>query len=295
MIPSATWPGGSLRGMPRRQRSTVAGRIDVTAMLLRDRRVTIRVYLPADYEWAQRDYPVVYMFDGHNLFDRTTSTYDKEWRVDETMEQLPTEQAAIVVGIDAPQDKYERFAMYTISDWQYRKRPDTRLLKRISGYGEQTAAFLMEQVKPYIERTYRAARDRERVGIAGSSMGGCMSLYVGARYQQQVSKVLAFSPVAMDFPMRGFELRDVVVRAGAPLPQRIYLDMGERERLDFCGPGELLDHLEELRLVVGEAGHTDVLARRIEGARHDERAWGRRFPEAYLWAFFAVQPRQVPG
>jgi predicted alpha/beta superfamily hydrolase len=274
--------------MARRQRSTVAGRIDVTAMLLRDRRVTVRIYLPADYEWTDRQYRVVYMFDGHNLFDRTTSTYDKEWRVDETMEWLHadgTEEAAIVVGIDAPQAKYERFAMYTISDWEYRQRPDSRLLKRIHGYGDETAEFLVGSVKRYVERTYRASRRREDVAVAGSSMGGYMALYVGARYQPQVSKVLAFSPVAMDFPMRGYELRDVVVRAGVQQPQRIYLDMGDREKLDFCGSAELVDHLEELRLTVREAGHTEVLARLIPGARHDERAWGGRFLDAYRWAF----------
>ena len=123
--------------MPRRQRSTIAGRVDVTAMLLRDRRVTIRTYVPADYEWTDRDYRVVYMFDGHNLFDRTTSTYDKEWRIDEYMQTLGSGgcEPAIVVGIDAPQNRYERFAMYTISDWEYRKRPDSRLLQRIRGFG----------------------------------------------------------------------------------------------------------------------------------------------------------------
>ncbi len=274
--------------MARRHRSTIAGRIDVTSLLLRDRRVTVRIYLPADYEWTRRHYRVVYMFDGHNLFDRTTSTYDKEWRIDETMQWLQTAQAgepAIVVGIDAPQNKYERFAMYTISDWEYRTRPDARLLKRIGGYGDETAAFLMGPVKDLVERTYRASRDRRDVAVAGSSMGGYMALYVGSQYQRQVSKVLAFSPVALDAPMRGYELRDAVVAAGARPTQHIYLDMGDRERLDFCGRQVLLDHLEELRLTVQEAGHRHVLARVIAGARHDERAWGTRFLEAYQWAF----------
>ena len=274
--------------MARRQRSTIAGRVDVTSLLLRDRRVTVRTYLPADYEWTDRDYRVVYMFDGHNLFDRTTSTYDKEWRIDESMEWLQTSgeaEPAIVVGIDAPQNKYERFAMYTISDWEYRTRPDARLLKRISGYGEQTAAFLMGPVKDLVEGTYRASPDRRDVAVAGSSMGGYMALYVGSQYQRQVSKVLAFSPVALDTPMRGFELRDAVVAAGARPAQRIYLDMGDRERVDFCGSQVLLDHLEELRLTVQEAGHRQVLARVVPGARHDERAWGARFLDAYRWAF----------
>jgi len=262
-------------------------------MLLRDRRVTVRIYLPADYEWSGRRYPVVYMFDGHNLFDRTTSTYDKEWRIDETMQWLHSDgggQPAVVVGIDAPQNKYDRFAMYSIGQWEYRKRPDARLLKRIRGFGDQTADFLMGTVKRYVEQTYRVSTEREDVGVAGSSMGGYMSLYVGARHQEQVAKVMAFSPVAMDFPMRGYLLRDVLVRAGAHHPQRVYLDMGDREKLEFCGPQELVDHLEELRLTMTEAGHTQLLARVVPGDRHDERAWGRRFPQAYRWAFFGEEP-----
>ncbi|MBK9435403.1 MAG: alpha/beta hydrolase fold domain-containing protein [Micrococcales bacterium] len=272
----------------RRQRSTIAGRIDVTSMLLRDRRITVRIYVPADYEWSAREYPVLYMFDGHNLFDRTTSTYGKEWRVDETMQSLG--RPAIVVGIDAPQNRYERYAMYTVSDWEYRARSSGRLLKRIRGYGDETAAFLIEQVKPYVEATYRAASDREQVGVAGSSMGGYMSLVVGTRYQDRVSRVLAFSPVALDEPMRGFELREAIVGAGAPVAQRYYLDMGDRERLDYVrNPQELVDNLEGLRSALVHAGHRDVLARIVPGGRHDERAWARRFPEAYLWAFFGVE------
>ena len=279
--------------MARRQRSTVAGRIDVTSMLLRDRRVTVRIYLPADYEWSVRDHRVVYMFDGHNLFDRTTSTYNKEWRVDEFMETLAVEgvhEPAIVVGIDAPQNRYDRFAMYSIGDWEYRRRPDTRRLQRIHGFGDETADFLMRTVKRYVERTYRASRDRDRIAVAGSSMGGYMALYVGSRFQKQVSKVMAFSPVLMDFPMRGYLLRDEIVRAGAAQPMRIYADMGDREVLDFCGSRELQDHLDEVRLTLEQAGHTQLRSRVVPGDRHDERAWARRFPGAYLWVFDDVEP-----
>jgi enterochelin esterase-like enzyme len=179
--------------------------------------------------------------------------------------------------------------MYSVGEWDYRKVPDGRRLRHIRGYGDETAAFLLEQVKPYVESTYRAATDRDLVGVAGSSMGGYMSLYVAARYPQLVGACLAFSPVVMDFPMRGYALRDFIIRAGRT-DQRFYLDMGDREKLDFCGPPELVDHLEELRLMLREAGHTEVLTRLIPGGRHDERAWSYRFLDAYLWAFFGVEP-----
>lgn len=273
-------------------RSTVSGRVDVTSMLLRGERVGVRTYLPPDYETADRQYPVLYMFDGHNLFDRCTSTYGKEWRVDETMQRLHREgrwSPAIVAGIDAPADQTLRCAMYSLGEWDYRRRPDRRVQAHIDGYGEQTAAFLMERVKPYVEKVYGAPDTPEMVGVSGSSMGGYMTLYTAAAYPQLVSKAMAFSPAALDFPMRGDRLRDHVLAAGSEHPQRFYIDMGGRERLEYAGPAKLMRHLRDVHDTLVAAGHTDLLVRRFPRDRHDEWAWARRFGPAYLWAFFGVQ------
>lgn len=276
-----------------RTRSSIAGRVDVTTMMLRDQRITVRIYIPADYERTDHEYPVLYMFDAHNLFDRTTSTYDKEWGVDETMEWIGADTEytpAIVAAIDAPQTRYERFAMYSLGQWDFRTEPGARRLKAIEGYGDQTAEFLMKKVKRHVERTYRASRDRDQVGVGGSSMGGYMSLYIAARYPQLVSKVIAFSPVLLDFPLRGDELREYIVRAGADLPQRFYLEMGDRERIDFANARQLVDHFDEVTMMLEQAGHREVFARIIPGGRHDERHWAKQFPGAFLWTFYRVEP-----
>jgi len=276
-----------------RTRSTIAGRVDVTSMMLRDRRVAVRTYVPTGYEATSVEYPVLYMFDGHNLFDRTTSTYDKEWRVDETMEWIAQDTGhlpAVVVGIDAPQSRYDRYAMYSVGSWEFRTSPMGRLLKRISAYGDETAEFLFHTVKPYIESTYRVATDRDRVGIAGSSMGGYMSLFCASTYPQLVSKVIALSPVLLDFPMRGWELREQIRHMGAPMPQRFFIEMGDRERLDYASSAQLVEHLEQVHLTLADAGHSEVFARVIPRGRHDERWWAKQFPGAFLWTFYGVQP-----
>ena len=265
----------------------------MTAMLLHDRRVTVRTYLPADYEWSGRDYRVLYMFDAHNLFDVRTSTYNQEWCIDETMESLSARglEPAIVVGIDAPDDRFSRYAAYSIGDWGYRARPDGRVVRRIHGDGEATAAFLLQQVKPATEQRYRVRTDRDGVGVSGSSMGGYMSLYCAARYPDLVSKVIAMSPVALDHPMEGWRLREFLTGAGATLPQRIWIDMGDDENLDYItSPQDLVDSLYVMRDTLVAAGHREVVAHVMAGAKHDERSWASRFEQAYRWAFDGVEP-----
>lgn len=264
------------------------GRIDVTSMLLHDRRTAVRTYLPADYEWSDREYRVIYMFDGHNLFDVRTSTYNQEWRIDETMESLSQRglEPAVVVGIDAPFDKFQRYTMYSVGPWEYRKSRDGRLIRRIEGDGRATAAFLFEEVKPAIEQRYRVRRDRDGVGVGGSSMGGYMSLYCAASYPESVSRVIAMSPAVLDHPMRGDVLREFLVASGAPLPQRIWIDMGDSEELAYVrSPDELVAALWQVRDALSAAGHTAISAKVIEGGAHNERSWAARFEQAYRWAF----------
>jgi len=280
-----------------RTRSSIAGRVDVTALLFEGRRVTVRVYLPPDYEGGRRRYPVLYMFDGHNLFDRTTSTYNKEWRVDETMEWIAAETThspAIVVGIDAPQTRHERFAMYSLGQWDLRNSSRGRRQGRIVGYGERTAQFLLGDVKAYIERVYRASPDRDEVGVGGSSMGAYMALYCATVSPHLVSKVIALSPVLLDFPMRGDRMRGLIAANKASRSQRYFLQMGDRERLDYASPTQLVDHLWQVRDALAGAGHRELYARVIPRGRHDEHSWAKQFPGAYLWAFHGVEPEPWP-
>lgn len=272
--------------MSHRQRSTTVGRVDTT-MLLRDgARRTVRTYLPADYEWTSARYPVLYMFDGHNLFDVVTSTFEKEWQIDKTLEELQRTgrtSGAIVVGVDAPEDKFERYAEYTAWDWNWPGDPN----RRIEAQGELTADFLVSTVKPHIEATYRVTSERGRTAISGSSMGGYMSIFMAARNPEIFGSVAAFSPVTLQFPMEGDRLRDYCAARLPQVPEaiRFYLDMGGDEHLDYSShPGELVANMEEMAACLAGTGH-EVLRRVIPGAVHDEQAWAARFGEVFLWLF----------
>jgi predicted alpha/beta superfamily hydrolase len=265
-------------------RSTISGRVDVTHLMRGDQRRAVRTYLPPGYEQSTREYPVLYMFDGQNLFDRTTTAFGMEWGIDETLEALVAQgrtEGVVVVGVDSPADPWGRYAEYTAWDWVLDGTP-------VVARGDTTAAFLVEQVLPYVQRTYRVASDRARVGLAGSSMGGYMTLYVGLRHPHEFGQLLAFSPVLLDRPMRGGALRDLIIRTGFEPDTSVYLDMGSAEQLGYTDhPGLLVADLAATTAAVGAAARPPdaLVSRVVPGATHDELAWGARFGEVLLWAF----------
>jgi predicted alpha/beta superfamily hydrolase len=142
---------------------TVAGTLKVLPRLsspqLGDAR-DILVYLPPSYADAGRRFPVLFMQDGQNLFDEATS-YAGEWQVDETLERLSWAGIeAIVVGISNAGSR--RYAEYTpFADDQGE-----------GGEGDRYLAFLLESVKPCVDREFRTAPGRDQTGIAGSSLRG---------------------------------------------------------------------------------------------------------------------------
>ncbi|HTW95787.1 MAG TPA: alpha/beta hydrolase-fold protein, partial [Tepidisphaeraceae bacterium] len=125
---------------------------------------TLIVYLPPDYESnSGRRYPVLYMQDGQNLFDASTAFAGVEWRVDETAEDLIKSgriAPVIIVGIYNSPDRTAEFT------------PFDKTPAGVDGLGRQYGDFLVKEVKPMIDRTYRTKPDRADTAIAGSSMGG---------------------------------------------------------------------------------------------------------------------------
>jgi enterochelin esterase-like enzyme len=265
-------------------RSTITGRVDVTHLLRAGERRAIRIYLPPGYEQADREYPVLYMFDGQNLFDRTTTAFGMEWGIDETIEGLVDAgrlPGVVVVGIDSPVGPFRRYAEYTAWDWMLGGEP-------VVAEGAVTADFLVEQVIPHVQATYRVAGDRARVGLAGSSMGGYMTLFTGVRHPEVFGRLLAFSPIVLDEPMAGHELRDVIVHRGFDPATWVYLDMGDAEELTYIDhPDRVVENLAETTAAVARSVRPParLVSREIPGARHDELAWGARFGDVLLWAF----------
>lgn len=223
----------------------------------RDNHRDLFVYLPPSYSSGTQRYPVVYMHDGQNLFDRATSFAD-EWHVDATMEAASeTGLEAIVVGI--PNMGEERCNEYS---------PFTDV-KHGGGCGDAYLDFVVQTLKPLIDRDFRTRPEREHTGIAGSSMGGLISLYAYFRHPEVFGFAGIMSP-ALWFAERAiFPYLEAVPH----VPGRLYLDVGTRE-----GEGELSDvrRLRQLLVTKGYRLGRDLLYVEEPGGRHTEAAWARR-------------------
>jgi predicted alpha/beta superfamily hydrolase len=221
----------------------------------------LRIYVPPSYDGIERRYPVLYVQDGQNLFDPEES-FAGSWRVDLAMDWAAARgHEGIVVGV--PNAGEQRLAEYSPFD-----SPEGG-----PGRGEAYLGFLAETVKPLIDARYRTRPEREATGVAGSSMGGLISLFA------YFARPEVFGIMAALSPSLWFAERAIFGRLEeAPFqPGRLYLDVGRLEGAETLADARRLRDLlvakgyrrgHELRYVEDRAG------------RHEEAAWSRRFRTA---------------
>ena len=265
---------------------------------------TIRVFVPIGYEGGTTAYPVLYLQDAQQLF--TPGLYG-DWRVDETLDRLATSgehPGLIVVGIDNGRRRWDEYG-----PWPNRRMHrwvDSSWARATEG-GRASAylGFVVNTLKPEIDRRYRTLPHREHTGVGGSSMGGLFALYATLERPDVFSKAMAMS-TAVWFAEEGDRwlsenrlLRQI--RAGiAPRNVRFYLDVGTRERSRGNDPdvrdasGEPVTYARayvEGSQAVAEAlragGVAESNLRFVvdTGAPHHESAWERRLGPAITWLY----------
>jgi predicted alpha/beta superfamily hydrolase len=245
-----------------------------------DNRRDVLAWLPESYGRGEERYPVLYMQDGQNLFDAYAS-HSGEWRVDETMTELGREGCeAIVVGV--PNQGELRMVEYDPYPSTRRGRPD--------GRGEAYLDFIMETVKPLIDASFRTRPGPEWTGIAGSSMGGLISVYGFLVHPERFGLCGAFSTAY--WPGDHGLVRTVEARATGR--GRLYLDVGTCEGRVLAGHGRrprARRRLDEAYVAGVRALRDGLVAHGYRpgeslmyveeaGAVHDEEAWARRLPAA---------------
>jgi predicted alpha/beta superfamily hydrolase len=221
----------------------------------------ILVYLPPNYEKGDRRYPVIYMQDGQNLFDPATS-FAGDWGLLDGLDSM-ARRASVPIVVAIPNMGEERIA-------EYSPFVDS---EAGGGKAEDYLDFLLDTLKPRIDREFRTLPERAATGIGGSSMGGLLSLY------GFFARPDAFGFCAGLSPSLWFADRAIFpfVEAAPFTPGRIYLDIGTEE-----GSASLINarRMRELLLARGYREGIDVRWVEDAGAGHNEAAWGRRFTAA---------------
>jgi len=236
---------------------------------------TLIVYVPPGYEEnAQTRYPVLYMHDGQNLFDSDTAFGGNEWRLDDTAEEMIERGAIeplIIVGI------------YNTGEQRIHEYTPTADPKLGGGKANLYGRMLVEEIKPFIDKTYRTLNGPENTGLGGSSLGGLVTLHLGLKYPQIFGKLSVLSPsVWWDNKVI---LREIEQLPAKP-PLKIWLDMGTAEG------GMSLEDTEMLRDAMRAKGWSegrDLAYFEVEGATHSETAWAERVGPFLRFLFPADQ------
>lgn len=219
------------------------------------------VYLPVDYETSGKKYPVLYMHDGQNLFDRATS-FSGEWGVDEALDSMRNQ--CIVVGID--NGGVKRMLEYNPDDTkQFGK-----------GEGKEYLEFIVKELKPFIDNKYRTMNDKKHTFIAGSSMGGLISFYAGIYYPETFGALGVFSPSFWINPQIKDEVKQLVNKKSNH-SQQYFFYVGEKEG------GQMTN---DMRAIAEEVKQLADPALKVEinpEGKHNEADWNKVFPMFYKW------------
>jgi predicted alpha/beta superfamily hydrolase len=232
--------------------------------LNRTRRVWI--YLPPTYISSNKKYPVLYMHDGQNVFDEATS-FSGEWGVDEALDTLGLKyNECIVVGIDNGVDK--RLNEYSPYDFNLSAN-------NVPGKGEGSlyVDFLVKTLKPFIDKKYRTLKNKENTFIAGSSMGGLISMYAILKYPNKFGGAGVFSPAFWVGP----KIFDDIKAKGKKVKGKIYFYAGDAEG-ETMVPMTLKAFNEMHR--VSKSDMREVIR---SGGKHNEQRWRMEFPLFYKW------------
>lgn len=178
----------------------------------------LHIYLPQGYDASEERYPVMYMFDGHNLFFDEHATYGKSWGLKEFLDAW--EKPMIVVGMECSHEGTARLD-------EYGPYPTTIMGHKNNPMGEQTFQWIISVVKPWADANLRTWPHREATGIGGSSMGGIMSLYGVIVHNDVFGKAACLAPGARIQERR--VLRDLKAHGLNP-DTRVYLSFGEDEK-----------------------------------------------------------------
>ncbi len=216
----------------------------------------IIIWLPHDYEKeTNKRYPVLYMHDAQNIFDPRTSSTFIDWQVDETADSLIRKgeiEPIIIVGVNNTDDRSTEYS-------------DTPL-------GHLYMKFIVEKVKPFVDSKYRTLTEAKNTAVAGSSMGGLISMMCAWEHPEVFSKAACFSPA---FKIGNINyVKNILEYSGKKKELTLYIDNGgiDLDARLLPGVNEMVNALEKKGFLRDE----DLFVYIDKAATHNESAWAKR-------------------
>lgn len=269
-IDIASWKTAGKKNI---KKSTASSHVQIlnTAFFLPqlNRKRRIWIYLPAGYTGTAQRYPVLYMQDGQNVFE-DSSSYAGEWGVDEALDSLgPASKACIVIAIDhGGARRMNEYCPYDFSG-----NPTAGSTDKAKGEGDEYVDFLVKTLKPYVDGHFRTLKDKKNTFIAGSSMGGLIAFYAVLKYPKVFGGAGVFSPSFWVAP----SIYDDIEKRGYKINSRLYFYMGGEEGYS------MLPDMEKACRELQEVSPAYIKKVIRQDGQHNEASWRRDFPEFYQW------------
>ena len=229
------------------------------------------VYLPDDWQTSGKKYPVLYMFDGHNLFFDSTATYGTCWGLKEYCDAHPNWIIAAPECNHEGNKRLEEYCPYQ-PDW----------FGGITGTGHEYMEWLTKEFKPMMDKRYPTLPGRANTAIGGSSMGGLMSLYALLQYNDTFSRAAALSPSIWVSPEK---LSGLVGRAKLAPGTVLYMDYGSREMGNHDGMRRGFAEMCAKAMTRG----IHLTSRIVPGGTHSEASWEKQLPFMFHTLMYEVE------
>ncbi|MFC0771587.1 alpha/beta hydrolase-fold protein [Terrimonas alba] len=254
------------------KKSTASKNVQVidTAFLIPQLKRTRRIwiYLPGCYNSCSKRFPVIYMQDGQNVFDDATS-YSGEWGVDEYLDSPGmSANECIVVAIDNGTSRVNEYSPY-----DFNLDGLGTLSTSNKGEGNAYVDFIVRTLKPFIDKNYRTVKNKANTAIAGSSMGGLISLYAVLKYPRIFGAAGVFSPAFWVAPA----IFDDIKAKGKKVNSKIYFFAGKLE-----GERMVPDMLKAYE-AMSKVSKSKIRAVIRDDGKHNEATWRKEFPLFYKW------------
>ena len=260
----------------------------------------VDIWLPEGYD-VKNNYAVLYMHDGQSLFDSLMNWNGQEWGVDETMSKLMKDNKirnTIVVGIwNSGKNRQSDYFPQKPFDALPEKTQDSvmntaRIHQDMPIFGTEIQsdnylAFIVKELKPYIDKNYSTKKEAADTFIAGSSFGGLISIYAICEYPEVFGGAACLSThwtgifTSKNNPIPKTIAAYLSRELPDPENHKIYFDYGTRTLDSLYEPYQkMVDSV-----MIGKGfDESNWQTKKFEGADHSERSWMKRleYPMTFL-------------